>query len=128
MSKLNKIAYVEDDEDLRFLVQMSLEQKSDYIVKTYKSGYVFLSNINEFQPDLILLDVCMPDLDGVSLFLKIKEIPNLKTTPVVFFTAQLNPKNMSLYTSLGVKKIIAKPFNPIDLGDLLNSLLQNIET
>jgi len=84
MNKLNKIVYVEDDADLRFLVHMVLQEKGGYTVRTFESGYAFLAEIEAIQPDLILLDVCMLELDGVSLFLKIKEIPSLQKAPVVF--------------------------------------------
>ena len=75
MNKLNKIVYVEDDADLRFLVHMVLEEKGGYTERTFESAYTFLAEIESKQHDLILLDVCMLELNGVSLFLKIKEIP-----------------------------------------------------
>lgn len=121
MNELNKIAYVENDADLRFLVQLSLEEQGGFSTKTFENGYQFLAEVELFQPQLILLDVCMPGFDGISLFLEIKKKPTIEEIPVVFFTAKLSQSDLILYNALGVNKIIAKPYDPFNLASLLES-------
>jgi CheY-like chemotaxis protein len=117
-----KIAYVETDSDLLFLVKLSLENHS-YLVRTYDSGQRFLDDL-AYQPDLILLDVCMPELDGVTLFLKIKEQPSLQNVPVFFFTAKIAPRDIEHYNKIGVEKVISKPINPCKLAKIIETFWQ----
>ncbi|RUR09377.1 response regulator [Legionella sp. km772] len=121
MNELNKIAYVEDDADLRFLVQLTLEEKGGFTLKTFANGQDFLAEVDAFQPQLILLDVSMPKVDGVSLFLELKKNSLLEGVPVIFFTAQLSQSDLTFYNALGVNKVIAKPYNPINLIQLLSA-------
>ncbi len=75
-----------------------------------------------FDPDLILLDVMMPGMDGVETFQKLRQISNLKNTPVIFMTAKAQPAEIDHYKSLGCAGVIAKPFDPITLPDEVRTI------
>lgn len=117
MNKFRNIAYIETDLDLLYLVKLTLE-KDGYSVRTYDCAQQFLDDL-DYRPDLILLDVCMAEMDGEMLYLKLKESPNLAKIPVFFFTAQIAQADIERYKKLGVDKVISKPLDPCKLTKLI---------
>jgi CheY-like chemotaxis protein len=117
--QLSKILLVDDDENIRTIALLSLED--DYQVEVATSGQAALSHALTSKPDLILLDVMMPGLDGKATFEKLQEIPELAKIPVVFMTAKVQIHEIDFYLKLGAAGVITKPFDPMTLaGDVQN--------
>jgi two-component system, OmpR family, response regulator len=123
MSKsLNRILYIEDDIDIQTIAVMVLETMSGFTVEACTCGTEALSKASAFKPDLILLDVMMPGMDGPETLLALRKLPELTSTPVVFMTAKVQPKEVQGYLELGALGVIAKPFDPMTLADELREL------
>jgi two-component system, OmpR family, response regulator len=117
--KLSKILLVDDDENIRTIALLSLED--DYQVEIATSGQAALEVARIVKPDLILLDVMMPGMDGKATFEKLQEIPELAKIPVVFMTAKVQIHEIDFYLKLGAAGVITKPFDPMTLaGDVQN--------
>lgn len=117
MSELNRILYVEDDDDIRQVSQLALEDVGGYEVKLCESGQKALDSVTSFSPDLILLDVMMPDMDGIETLQKLQERGALERVPVVLMTAKVHPDEMARYRGMGVVDVIPKPFDPMTVSD-----------
>jgi two-component system, OmpR family, response regulator len=112
--KLSKILLVDDDENIRTIALLSLED--DYQVEIATSGQAALEVARIVKPDLILLDVMMPGMDGKATFEKLQEIPELAKIPVVFMTAKVQIHEIDFYLKLGAAGVITKPFDPMTLA------------
>ena len=123
---LNKICYVEDDEDIQRIVRMSLERVGKMTVEVVGDPMVAIDAIKAFGPDLVLLDWMMPGMDGPTLFRAMKERPETKGLPVVFITAKANQIELDELTSMGAAGAISKPFSPKDLPDQLRAIWEKL--
>ena len=81
-----------------------------------------LAAVSVWKPDLILLDVMMPDMDGPTTFQKLQTLPETSSIPVIFMTAKVQPKEIESYKALGAIDVIAKPFDPMTLADTIKSI------
>lgn len=122
MNKLNKILYVEDERDIQTVVQIALENVGGFTLKPCFSGVEAINSAAEFNPDLLLLDVMMPEMDGPATLLKLKQIPALENTPVIFMTAKVQPDEIEYLKSLGAIDVIPKPFDPMTLANQITSI------
>ncbi|WED42764.1 response regulator [Legionella cardiaca] len=120
--KLTNILYAEDEEDIRSIAQIALEDIGGFSVKYCTNGEEVLSVAQTFIPDLILLDVMMPVKDGPTTLCELRQIKGFSLIPAVFMTAKIQAKEIEEYKALGVVDIIAKPFDPIMLADELNKI------
>lgn len=112
---LSKILYVEDDPDIQDVAKMSLEMVGGYTLLVCSSGAEALAKAEAYAPDLILLDVMMPSMDGPTTLSELRKLESLKTTPTIFMTAKVMPANIAEYKALGALDVISKPFNPMAL-------------
>ena len=119
---LNRICYVEDDEDIQRIVRMSLERIGKMTVRVEIDPLKAIEGIIEFKPDLVMLDWMMPGMDGPTLFRKILETPETKDLPVVFITAKASPRELEELRGMGALGTISKPFSPKDLPEQLRAL------
>ncbi|MFZ1908950.1 MAG: response regulator [Burkholderiales bacterium] len=119
---LERVCYVEDDEDIQRIVRMSLERVGKMKVEIVGDPMVAIDAIVGFKPDLVMLDWMMPGMDGPTLFRKLKDNPETKDLPVVFMTAKATPTEMEELRSLGALGAISKPFSPKDLPEQLRAL------
>ena len=117
---LKRILLVDDQRDIRSIVGLALGKIGGFQVKVCESGEEALANATEFAPDLLLLDLSMPVLDGVGT-LKALRARGLEA-PAIFFTARLHPKDAERYRELGVLGVIPKPFDPLKLGAQLREM------
>jgi CheY-like chemotaxis protein len=119
---LKSILYVEDDLHVRTTAKLVLEVIGKLEVRDCGSGKEALDAARDFQPDLILLDVMMPDLDGIATLEQLRGMPHLADTPALFVTGLTNASDMDRYTDAGAIGVIPKPLAPLRLTDQLRSL------
>ena len=108
--------------DIQEVARMALEVVGDYEIALCSSGREALMAVREFLPDLILLDVMMPGMDGLSTREALRTIPDVADTPVVFVTAKVQANEIAHYRKLGAIEVIAKPFDPMTLANDVHAL------
>lgn len=114
--KLTRILYVEDEPDIQTIARLALETLGGFTVEICSSGNEALEKIAVFQPQLILLDVMMPGMDGPTTLGKLRELPQFSATPVIFMTAKVQPSEVAGYKEIGAADVIPKPFDPMMLS------------
>ena len=119
---LKKILVVEDALDIQMVTRISLEKKGGFEVEVCSSGAEALEKAETFNPDLILLDVMMPGMDGPTTLGSLRNLPTLGKTPVIFMTAKVQPQEVAHYIDLGAINVIAKPFDPMTLAETIQSM------
>ena len=119
---LNRICYVEDDEDIQRIVRMSLERVGKMTVEVVGDPTKAIEAMTEFRPDLVMLDWMMPAMDGPALFRQMKLRPETNALPVVFITAKAAQRDLDELMKMGAVGTISKPFNPKDLPDQLRAI------
>jgi len=117
MSALTKILYAEDEPDISEIIMLALDSVGGFEVVGCPSGLSVIDSALTFTPQLILLDVMMPDMDGPTTLKLLKEHPVLQTIPVVFLTAKILPDELERFKVLGAIDVISKPFDPMTLAD-----------
>lgn len=121
---LERVMHVEDDESIRAVAEIALTDVAGYTLLSCDSGQSALAQAEGFAPQLILLDVMMPQMDGLQTLAALRQIPALAKTPVVFMTAKIQQAEKQRYLDAGAVGIIEKPFEPMALGDTLSQLYQ----
>lgn len=122
-----QILVIDDEDDIRKLIQTCLEIMGGWQVLTATSGSEGLLLAQAAQPDAILLDVMMPDMDGPTTFQQLQANPATKHIPVILLTARGRTANHHhLFAELGVTGLINKPFNPHKLADQVAAILKNV--
>ncbi len=112
---LTRLMYVDDEADIRTIVEMSLTIVGDFEVTMCASGREALERLPEARPQLLLLDVMMPGMDGPSTLGAVRRVPGFEALPVVFVTAKVQPEEVAGFRALGAADVIAKPFDPMTL-------------
>jgi len=120
--KLKKILCVEDEMDIQTIAKVALEAVGNFTVQMCGSGQGALDVLKEFSPDLILLDVMMPGMDGPTTYGSIRKMNDFENVPIVFMTAKVMETDQKLYRSLGAAGIIAKPFDPMTLSSQIEEI------
>ncbi len=110
-----RILIVDDEEDIREVAELTLEAVGGWQVSTASSGSEGLLLAAAEQPDAILLDVMMPEMDGIATFQKLQANPVTQKIPVILLTAKVQSAERRQFAELGVTGIIAKPFDPMTL-------------
>lgn len=114
--ELRKILFVDDDQDVHMIVKLCLREIPNLEFRSAFSGQEAISISQEFLPDLILLDVMMPKMDGIETLRALKQIPSLKNTAVVFLTAKAVRSEVENFLKYGVVEVITKPFDALTLS------------
>lgn len=120
--QLTRILYVEDEPDIRMVAQLALEAVGGFTVEVCNSGQDALEKIGRFRPQLILIDVMMPGMDGPTTMGKIRELPEFAHTPLIFMTAKVQPQEIASYKQLGAVDVVPKPFDPMTLASTLEAI------
>jgi two-component system, OmpR family, response regulator len=115
MKELQRITYVEDEPHIREIVQLALEELGGFTLQVCESGPEALDMAPIFHPDLVLLDVMMPGMNGIQTLRLLKALPQLCDTPIIFVTAKAQKHEIQQYKSFGAVDVITKPFNPLTL-------------
>jgi len=112
-----RILVIDNEQYIQEVAQICLETTAGWDVLTAGSGREGLVKAQSELPDAILLDVMMPDMDGVTTFQKLQENPATQPIPVILLTAKVQASDRRRYAELGMKATIAKPFNPLELAN-----------
>lgn len=123
---LRTVLYVDDEPDIREIVRIALGLTRGLTVHTALSGEQALTLVRDLRPDLVLLDVMMPGLDGPGTLGRLRKDPNTARIPAIFMTAKAMPKEVALLLEMGALGVIAKPFDPMQLGAQVISLWQRL--
>ncbi len=115
-SELKRILCVDDDVDILEVAKISLQVVGGFEVLTWSTGVDAIEHIREVKPDLVLLDVMMPGMDGPTIMKAMQIDPELRTLPVIFMTARIQSGEVKEYLSYGAAAVIAKPFDPMQLA------------
>ncbi len=121
MSK--RVLLVDDEDDIREVAGMSLETVAGWTILAARSGREGLKIAAEQQPDVILLDVMMPDMDGPSTFHNLQQTESTRAIPVIFLTAKAQMREQRGFRELGAQGVISKPFDPLTLADQVSEIL-----
>jgi CheY-like chemotaxis protein len=112
-----RILHVDDEPDIREVVELCLGLDPAFAVRGCACGRDAVATAADWSPDLILCDVMMPDMDGPAMLAQLRKCPRTVDTPVVFMTARAQKRELEKFKSLGAVGVIAKPFDPMRLGD-----------
>ena len=114
---LERILYVDDDADIREVATLALVDVGGFVLLTCESGRDALLRAEAFMPQLVLLDVMMPCMDGPSTLSALRALPSLVAIPAIFMTAKVQAGEIADLLANGVLDVIAKPFDPMALAD-----------
>lgn len=118
-----RVLYVEDDPDIRAVAEIALEDVGGFKTAICESGSKALEQAPEFGPELILLDVMMPGMDGPATLKALRKLSGMESVPVIFMTARLQKSEIEEYRALGAVGVIPKPFDPMTLSEQIAGIL-----
>ena len=116
-ASLQRILYVEDEVDIRTVAKLALEAVGGFEVEVAASGDEALLRVREFVPDLLLLDVMMPGMDGPATLRALRAQSQTEFVPAIFMTARALPGEVAALKAEGALGVITKPFDPMALAD-----------
>lgn len=119
----HRILIIDDEDDIRQVAALSLETVAGWDVVLANSGKQGIERASTEQPDAILLDVMMPEMDGPTTFLKLKSNHKTAHIPVLLLTAKVQGPDQRRFAGLGVAAILFKPFDPLTLADQISAVL-----
>jgi CheY-like chemotaxis protein len=120
---MTRVLYVDDEEDIAEVAAMALELDPEFEVRTCFSGAVAVTQAAAWRPDIILLDVMMPGMDGPTTLGKLREQAETAHTPIIFITARTQAQELNALKELGAAGVIAKPFDPMALASMVRERL-----
>jgi two-component system OmpR family response regulator len=125
MNRDLSILYVDDEPDIREVAEIALGLDDDITIKTVGSGDEALAALSEpgYRPDVIMLDVMMPKMDGPAVLVELRKRPELDDVPVVFITARAQTHEQARFLALGAVGVITKPFDPMTLAMELRAMV-----
>ncbi len=118
-----RVLIIDDEESIQTVVQFGIQMVAGWDVLTASSGSQGIQTAQTEQPDVILLDLMMPEMDGIATFKLLQSHPQTEQIPVIFLTAQVQTSEKHQFNDLGVSGVIAKPFNSLDLPDQIVKIL-----
>ncbi len=121
---MTRVLYVDDEPDIREIAEMALGLDPDFEVRLAASGKEALAITAEWWPEIALLDVMMPEIDGPSLLRMMRERKDLAEVRVAFVTARAQPSELQNFAMLDAVAVIAKPFDPMTLANTVRKLLE----
>lgn len=123
--KIESVLLIDDDANIRLIIEISLEGLTDWQVRQADCGTKALALMDEQRPDLVLLDVMMPEMDGITMLARIKERFGDSMPSVIFMTAKVQRQELERYKSLGAAGVIMKPFDPMTLAQQIMDILSS---
>lgn len=125
--QITNVLLVDDDPSIMMIAETSLKQVGKWNVTTANSGAKALEIGVNCQPDVILLDVMMPGMDGPATFRRLRQYEHLSDTPVIFVTAKVHQNEVESYRALGAAGVITKPFDPLTLPSDIEKLVKQTQ-
>ena len=122
MAELQRVMCVEDEEDIRTIAELALADVGGLEVMACASGKEALAVVAGFAPDLVVLDVMMPGMDGPAVLAALRGRGDTRHLPVVFMTAKVQPMEVARLQGLGAAGVVAKPFDPMALAGQLRAI------
>jgi len=123
---MTKILYFEDDQEISIFVKTLLES-SGYVVEHYYSGKDIIKKVSQIKPDLILLDLTLPDAEGIDVCRELKSDVRYKAIPVIILTARISTEDKIVGFECGADDYMTKPFEPQELILRIKALLRRVE-
>lgn len=123
-----RILYVDDEILLHLLTRKILERRGGFQVQVCGEGAAVPEMVRAFRPDVILLDVMMPEMDGPAVLTTLRADPELAAVPVIFLTGQNHPEEIASLMALSPIGILTKPCDPLTLCDDIRRLWQQAST
>jgi CheY-like chemotaxis protein len=120
---MKRILVIDNEPYIQEVAQISLETVAGWTVDTASSGLDGLQIALQKRPDAILLDVMMPEIDGLTTFANLQDHPETRDIPVLLLTAKVQASDLRYYANLGITNTIAKPFDPIQLAQQISTAL-----
>jgi CheY-like chemotaxis protein len=120
---VKKVMLVDDDDDVRLIAQMALRDVGGWPTLAVASGRLAITLAPTERPDVILLDVMMPDLDGPSALRQMQRDPATADIPVIFMTAKARPSEIERLVAAGAAGVITKPFDPMTLAHQVRAIV-----
>ena len=117
------VLVIDDEESIQKVVRLSLKMEASWQTITVSSGPEGIRQAAICQPDAILLDVMMPEVDGIATFKRLHDNPQTQSIPVILLTAKTRTSEKRLFQKIGVAGVITKPFNPLTLASQVAKLL-----
>jgi len=122
-----RIVHVEDDPDIREIVALSLDLCPELSLAQYPSGQALLDALPKQPPDVFLLDQMMPGLSGIETLQRLRDRPHMRHVPAIFMTARSCIEINQLTNETPQVGIIAKPIDPVQLGQQIKSLAHTLK-
>jgi DNA-binding response OmpR family regulator len=119
---LQRILIADDEPDILEISRIALETVGGFEVSVCSSGKTLLERLPEFGPDLVIVDVLMPDMTGPEVFEEIRRRPEYDEVPVIYLTGVIQEEELEDLRETGVADIILKPFDPMTLADRINGV------
>ena len=120
---MRRILIIDDEDDIREVAALSLEATAGWEILTANSGVKGIEVAVAEQPDAILMDVMMPEVDGPTTFRNMQQNPAISTIPVLLLTAKVQGVDQRRFAGLGVAAVLFKPFDPLTLADQISEVL-----
>jgi len=120
---MRRILIIDDEDDIREVAALSLEATAGWQILTANSGAAGIEIATTEQPDAILMDVMMPEVDGPTTFRIMQENPTIAHIPVLLLTAKVQGVDQRRFAGLGVNGILFKPFDPLTLAQQISDIL-----
>lgn len=112
---IHRVLLVDDDADIRTVGQLSLARVGGWETELAASGAAALLAVSNQRPDVVLLDVMMPGMDGPTTLARLRQLPGGESLPVLFMTAKVQKQEVERYLAVGAAGVIHKPFDPMAL-------------
>lgn len=119
---LETLIYVDDEDDIREIALLALEDVGGLSVQSFLDAKQLLGGLPERVPDLLLLDVMMPGMDGPSLLRELRKLPAYRDVPAIFMTAKVQPSEVEALIACGAIGVVAKPFDPMQLAESIRNI------
>jgi len=126
-TSIQNILLVDDEPNIRLIAQTSLHGLTDWMVTLAENGAQAIKSVQANKPDLIILDMMMPDMDGPTTLFEIRKIEGMQAVPVIFMTAKVQAHELDSYLQMSAAGVISKPFDPMQFPDQVREILTKFD-